>query len=108
MHMLPKIPIAATLALIMLCSIVQADNKQTQAGLDAQCQAARQVLIAPERERYIQECIATQERQKDPVEYCNRFYADYGERAGDRPALYMDLPECEKAFEYEKSSRSGH
>ncbi len=100
--------IAIFLIISMFVGAAQAsdkDRKQKQQKLDAECQAARSELIAPLKEQYTKECIATQKRQKDPVEYCNRFYADYGERSGDRPAMYMDLPQCEKAFDNEKSSR---
>ena len=30
---------------------------------------------------------------------------NYGERAGNRPALFYDLPACKRAFEYQRSYR---
>jgi hypothetical protein len=72
-----------------------------QAELDAACEAARQEKLAPERERLIEECV--KEKQRPDRAACERFLADYGNRAGNRPALYYDLPECVAAFDYEQT-----
>ncbi len=75
--------------------------EETQKRLDAECQAAREAKLAPERERYIQECV--EKKQRPDRDSCERFYADYGNQAGNRAPLYMDLPECVKAFEHSRS-----
>ena len=40
---------------------------------------------------------------RDSREACERFYADWGNQAGNRAPLYMDLPECVEAFEHSRS-----
>lgn len=82
-----------------------ADDKQQQ--LDAQCEAAREAKLAPEREQLIQECPAQFEKSLDE---CRHFYRDYGAalmRQGEivRAPLYYDLPACEAAFEYRQRYR---
>ena len=82
-----------------------ADDKQQQ--LDAQCEAAREAKLAPEREQLIQECPAQFDKSLDD---CRHFYRDYGAalmRQGEivRAPLYYDLPACEAAFEYRQRDR---
>ena len=82
-----------------------ADDKQQQ--LDAQCEAAREAKLAPEREQLIQECPAQVDKSLDE---CRHFYRDYGAalmRQGEivRAPLYYDLPACEAAFEYRQRDR---
>lgn len=81
-----------------------ADEGVAQAQLDAACEAARERRLAPERERYIEECVVTGQRPDRSA--CERFYADYGAQSGHRAPLYYDLPECVKAFEYRRSHSS--
>ena len=50
--------------------------EDAQKRLDAECQAAREAKLAPERERYIQECV--EKKQRPDRKSCERFYADYG------------------------------
>lgn len=71
-----------------------------QVELDQACEKARQKKLTPERDKYIKECV--DKKQKPDRAACERFYADYGNQAGNRAPLYYDLPECEKAFEYRK------
>jgi len=77
------------------------DRAAQQAKLDQACQSAREKKLAPERERYIQECVARKERPDEAS--CERFYADYGNQSGNRAPLYMDLPECVKAFDFQQA-----
>lgn len=72
-----------------------------QARLDAACEAAREEKLAPEREAHVEECVKTGQRPDRAA--CERFYADWGNQAGNRAPLYMDLPECVKAFEHRRS-----
>lgn len=82
---------------------IQADaRKQQQEKLDNSCQQAREVKITPLREGVIKDCIAEGKEKK----HCQDFYKDYGERTGQRAALFMDLPECKKAFEHSRSNRN--
>jgi len=79
------------------------DRESTPAQLDAECEAARERKLAPERAKYIEECV--RDKVKDSREACERFYSDHGARSGNRAPLYYDLPECVRAFEFRKSSR---
>jgi hypothetical protein len=83
-------------------SLVLADSKNSsrQAELDQACEVAREKKLAPERKKYVEECVTN--KQKPDRASCERFYADYGNRSGNRAPLYYDLPECEKAFQYRK------
>lgn len=79
------------------------NRQSTQAQLDAECEAARERKLAPERARYVDECVRNKIR--DGREACERFYVDHGARSGDRAPLYYDLPECVRAFEFRKNYR---
>ena len=90
---------------ILLLSNVTANEKGRnlkQKELDTACAAAREMKLAPLRQQYVEECI---EKQKKDRAYCERFYSDYGNRTGNKPALFYDLPECVEAFNYQKSYR---
>lgn len=92
----------AVLVLLAAPAVLAAESfEEAQARLDKACQEAREAKLAPERERYIQECVEKGERPDRAS--CERFYADYGNQAGNRAPLYMDLPECVKAFEHSRS-----
>jgi len=84
-----------------LCFADDANRQSAQATLDAQCEAAREQKLAPERAFYIDECVA--KKFKDSRQECERFYRDYGAQTGDRAPLYYDLPECVKAFDFRKN-----
>jgi hypothetical protein len=72
-----------------------------QARLDAACEAAREAKLAPLRAQYIEECV--QKQQRPDRASCERFYADFGNRSGNRPPLFYDLPECVAAHEHRKT-----
>jgi hypothetical protein len=91
---------AATVFAFTLASAGDKDAKQTE--LDNACEAQRQIKIAPLREKSINECVEAEGKERD---YCERYYQDYGNRSGDRPALFYDLPECVAAFEYQKNKQ---
>lgn len=74
-----------------------------QAELDAACEIARAEKLAPLRARYTEECVAKKERPDRAS--CERFYADYGNRTGNRPALFYDLPACAAAHDYRMTQR---
>jgi hypothetical protein len=94
---------AAALILPCVAAGTGSDRQTTQAQLDAECEAARERKLAPERTRYIEECV--RDKVRDSREACERFYRDYGARSADRAPLYYDLPECVRAFEFRKSYR---
>lgn len=78
--------------------------------LERRCQEARESKLAPLREAAIEEC-ASQRRSSRTREDCERLESDSGERAGRRPAMFIDLPECIEYFEArdrQESSRSRH
>ena len=79
------------------------DRASKQAQLDAACESARERKLAPERTKYIEECV--RDRAKDSREAPEHFYRDYGSQTTDRLALYYDLPECVQAFEFRQSYR---
>lgn len=84
-------------------SATDQDRKARQAELDAACEAARQAKLAPLRARYVEECVAKQ--QRPDRDSCQRFYADFGNRSGDRAPLFYDLPACVAAHEYRKQDK---
>ena len=77
-------------------------GETNQAQLDAQCELAREIKLAPERARYIDDCVAN--KQKPDRSACERFYADYGAQSGNRAPLYYDLPECRRAFDARRNA----
>ena len=81
------------------------DERDTvQVKLDADCETARQKELASVRAELVSECVRAKERPD--AESCERAYANYGERAGNRPPLFYDLPACVKAHEHKTSYRS--
>jgi hypothetical protein len=102
---LASIFLPTLLILLIPCSIIGDENDRTtrQAHLDAECEAAREQKLAPEREKHVEECVHNKARNSR--EGCERFYSDYGARSGNRAPLYYDLPECVSAFEFRKSYR---
>ena len=76
------------------------------AELDAECERQREAKIAPLRQAEIDRCL-TQRNKRD---YCERFWADYGEghRAANGnwiPRMFNDLPVCQEAIEARNQSR---
>lgn len=95
-------------ALICVAFAIQASDKKReakQAELDAVCESAREQKLVPLRQKMIDRCI--QKKEFKTLVECETYYADYGERAGGRPAMFYDLPACVKAFEFAQSERSG-
>ena len=96
------------MGLILACSVSVAqtddDRRAKQAELDAACEAARQQAIAAAKAEYIEECVEKEMRPDRAA--CERFYANYGERAGNRPPLFYDLDACVVAQEFRTSYRS--
>lgn len=92
------------LCLLLVSATAWADENSDaeQARLDQACQAAREEKLAPERAALVQECVANKERPDEAS--CERFYADYGNQAGSRAPLYMDLPACVEAFDHEQGN----
>ena len=91
---------------VSLAADTEAERKTKQAELDARCEAARQRAISQAKSTYIEECV--REGQRPDRAACERFYANYGERAGNRAPLFYDLPACVAAHDYRSSYRSGN
>ena len=89
-------------------ALAQGDQERLarQAELDAACEAARQRAITLAKAEYVDECV--EKGMRPDREACERFYANYGERAGNRPPLFYDLDECVAATEFRNSYRSGN
>ena len=95
---------------ILSLSNVTADEKERdlkQKELDMACETARKIHLAPLRQEYIEECIKKQKKDRSDKNQsdCERFYSDYGNKTGNKAALFYDLPECVEAFDYQKSYR---
>ena len=98
-----KTLISVVLILLMTSPVLAKQSReQKQAGLDAACETARLEKLIPMREKFVEECVANEE--KSDREHCERFYADYGNKMGGRTALFYDLPACVTAFEFARSS----
>lgn len=80
------------------------EYRTQQAYLDQACEAARERKLAPERQRFIEECENDSQRIGPD---CKNFYSTYGDRTGSQAPLYYDLPECVQPHEYRKNYRSG-
>jgi hypothetical protein len=97
-------PVLMIVLIILASNPALADKSRAakQAELDAACEAARQEKLAPLRQKYVDECVASKElpsRQE-----CERFYADYGERTGRKAPLFYDLPACIEAFNFQQGN----
>ncbi|EMR13949.1 hypothetical protein MPL1_02273 [Methylophaga lonarensis MPL] len=97
-----NIGLCGSLLLILLpMTVLAADDEQSQ--LDAVCEAAREVQLAPLRQAQIAECQTLWDKSEAE---CQHFYRDFGDRtAAGRLAMFYDLPECEKAFEFRTRQR---
>ena len=96
---------AAALAALVLLTAMAAPafgrwSEEKQAEMDAACEVAREARLAPMRAEFVEECV--EKKQKEDRAACERFYADYGARSGNRAPLFYDLPECEEAFNYRR------
>ena len=80
----------------LVAIFTQAVFAEDQSSLDAACETARAEKIEPLKQQYIAECTAKKDKT---AEQCKHFYRDYGERSGNRPALFYDLPQCVTAFD---------
>ncbi len=84
-----------------------AGNYPAKPDAAARCEEARELLLAPERERLIEKCVAT----KKDVVYCENYYRDYG--AGGRGAggkyrkrQYNNIPACQEAKRQAQRNRT--
>lgn len=74
---------------------------EDQAALDATCEQAREVQLAPLREQKTADCVAEGKLDK---KQCEAASANYSGRTGNRQLPFYDLPECEKAFQNRKGT----
>lgn len=80
-------------------------NEDRQAELDQVCEVVREKELAPLRNQYVEECVTKEKKERA---YCEQYYSDYGDRAGNRAPLFYDLPECVEAFEYRQRYRQAN
>lgn len=73
---------------------------ESQASLDAACEAAREKKLVPWREQMTRDCIAEGKKDKNA---CEKEFVNHNGRIGKRPLPYYDLPECEKATKNKQS-----
>lgn len=72
----------------------------SQAELDRKCEDARQIALAPLKQKVFEECL--EKGREESV--CKSEADEYnGARAGRGPMFY-DLPECDEAFNYKKNN----
>ncbi len=97
----------STITVLLIIALVAAGTTsgytgqaERQVQLDNACEQAREQRLAPERARFIEECVT--KKQKPDRAACDHFYRDYGARSGQRAPLYYDLPACVEAFEFRK------
>lgn len=97
--------LAAVGMILTLPALVVADpmpeQKAKQSQLDAACEAARVKKSGSAKQVEIDNCM--KEQDLTDRESCERYFSDYGSATGARGALFYDLPECQKAYEYNKS-----
>ncbi len=98
---------ALGLLILLQTSVAVADSsrEQQQAKLDAACEKAREMKLAPLRKQFVEECVRKEEQPSRTD--CEGYYSDYGSQSGNRAPLFYDLTECKKAFEYQSSERQG-
>ncbi|MGB0938112.1 MAG: hypothetical protein ACPGTQ_11695 [Colwellia sp.] len=93
---------AITCVLVVYSGVATADRAKL-AKLDKACEKQRDIKLAPLRSKIAKECVETTSKGK---EVCEKESQDFnGNRVGRNPMFY-DLPECVKAFEYQKSLAS--
>lgn len=91
------------LATVMVFAVT-ADADEKQAELNAACETAREVKLAPMRDELVNDCV---EKERGDREFCTDFFAGWdGNRREGLSRLFYDLPECEIAYEYQRD-RSG-
>jgi hypothetical protein len=78
-----------------------------QKELDDRCYAVRQILIEPLRQEQVANCVVTEKSRSDAQQYCQQSLANFGERMGRQQALFTDIQECDEAFKFQQSTRSG-
>lgn len=93
--------VAAAIATPIVCVGAEHNRETAQKILDAECEAARERLLVPERAKMIDDCV--RERLRESRKECERYYADYGGQYGKGAPLHYDLPECVRAFEFRES-----
>ena len=101
-----NLPWAGILLSALFClpqlAFADKDRVARQQELDRACEAARQKVLVPLRRDKVKECMATEDRDQED---CEAAYSNYGERAGSRPPLLYDLPECVAAADFQRSVR---
>ena len=99
-----KIFMFCVLILLLIGPLSARETREDmQSRLNGECEAARLKELTPMRKGFVDECVVNKELPGRTE--CERFYADYGNRMGQRAALFYDLPECVTAFEYQQGVR---
>jgi len=91
---------------LIFIAAAMADDKARMAqqrNLDNLCEAARVAKIDQVRDELVAQCVAAEEGTQPD---CVRMHRNHGARSGNRAALYYDLPACEEATEFRRSTRA--
>ena len=104
----PRTALVSLLLLALAASSANASSSRNereaeQVRLEEACEVAREAILSVERAAYVEECV--DKNQRPDRASCERFYADHGARAGNRAPLYLDLPECVEAHEFQQNNR---
>ena len=91
--------ISMLFATVGYCAESAVERSAKQAELDGICEAARKKALAPMKRDIFQECLTNGKEEEVCQAEADGFN---GARVGRGP-LFYDLPECEAAFEYQKS-----
>ncbi len=104
--------VKTTLLSLFLCALTISSgldaaetHKEKQAQLDLACEDARQIALAPRRKELYQECT---EKFKKSAEECEIEANAYNGTRGNGSSPFYDLPECELAFENNRSYRNSN
>jgi len=92
---------------MLLVFPVFAGNYPGEPDAAERCERERETLLAPERERLIEKCVAT----KKDVAYCENYYRDYGAGgmgAGGkyRSRKFNNIPDCQAAKKEAQRNRT--
>lgn len=93
----------AAMLLVSLAAQAETVKRSELDGLLSSCDSQRQAKLKPHRDAKVAECIDDGKQR----EYCQQYYADYGERMhrrgpGSTVGAFWNIPICEKAIAAER------
>ena len=106
--MLRRLSLVLLLLFPVICSAIETAeerHRKKQHQLDAECEYARQIALAPQKLEIYKECMRKGERSKA---YCEKQGDDFNgvPRGSANVFPFYNLPECQKAFKHRKTYRA--